>query len=267
MVTPPEVCRSEINLQFLYITTHRTYNMQNSFKSLVLQLRRPSIARLPPVASSHIPSPSPLTTSLLEHNAQALGTRVAGLTPAHGCLPHISWSSSLPTLSQDHPRKKPQRKQAVQLESLSASCDFVSQRLLSPREPGSLFWSSHLVRSRFLLCPVSPHPEALGVHAFARDELQGLSERWHLGNRLLLSAAVSLPETCPCQAAEPQGNSPTLLTATEINCSSKPNKGYGHRLNPSDAGSASTPQDSVLHRTVCWNKRLLQGFLISWEEF
>lgn len=157
------MCRSEINLQFLYIPTHRTYNIQNSSKSLVIQLRRPSIARLPPVASSHIPSPSPLTTSLLEHNAQVLGTRVAGLTPAHSCLPHISWSSSLPTLFQDHPRKKPQDKQAVQLESLSASRDFVSQRLLSPGEPGSLFWSSHLVCSRFLLGPC-PHIQKRWAH-------------------------------------------------------------------------------------------------------
>lgn len=157
---------------------------------------------------SHAASPSPLTTSLLEHTTQALGTHAAGLTPAQGCVQHISWSSALPTLPQHHPRKKHQHKPAVQLESLSASRDF-----LFPR--GSLALESQVLSSGAAAqsghgasgapCPRiwkrwvrTPACETLSCRALARGDIWGTGcccQQRSTGLKLALARLWSPRET------------------------------------------------------------------------
>lgn len=139
-------------------------------------------------------------------------------------------SSSLPTLTQDHPSKKLYHAQAVQQNSCPLPVTSSCHRLLRSEEEASFepegsLGNIHLFWSCGCRVPRSPSAEC-AHHAHSWGELQDLSKGQHLGNRLLLADAASASQT-PC-AWEAVGKRPGSLHPPPrcVHCSAKPGKGW-----------------------------------------
>lgn len=220
---------------------------------------------------SCVHNPSPLTTSLLlciMHNYPAqvlLGWQLPEVRVQHRC----SVSSSLPTLSQDHPRKKHHHKQAVQWEFLSPSHDILFPKgYLDPGREQAVIQSNCSEAAASGCYPswgtLSPGLPSTGC---AHLNVRWAARPWQETTPGEQAAAVRHSQpvwNLPWLGCRDSGKSSAPSHSTWMTCASKLSKVYGHRLNTSDL---STLQDSTLPRIVYWNKRLFTGFLITWEEF